>query len=117
MDYNKKLSNIFNHYGTKAQLKQFQSEVYELIEAILEAENCVRYTINTSDFVEKYNNELRPHIVEEIADVQVMLNQFKIYCDIKDDEIKEVMYSKIDRQMKRIEDEIYERARHSKKDN
>ena len=49
-----------------------------------------------------YVDDGRTHIKEEIADVMVMLRQFQLYFDISDDEIKEIMNSKIERQLKRI---------------
>lgn len=84
---NNKLKKIIEHYGVTHQLKYFQSEVYELNESIL----CPDYTVND--------------IAEEIADVMVMLKQFQLYYDIGDEEIKDIMEFKINRQIERINDE------------
>ena len=43
--------------------------------------------------------------LEEIADVMVMLKQFQLYFNISSDEIKEVMKSKVARQVERISKE------------
>ena len=51
---------------------------------------------------EKYHKE---HIAEEIADVMVMLKQFQYYYGIEDEQIKEIMKQKIERQLKRISEE------------
>ena len=87
---NDKLKQIIKHYGVTPQLKYFQSEVYELTEAIL-CEELTTYTLNDIE-----------HIAEEIADVMVMLKQFQLYYCIKDEEIEDIMKFKIDRQLKRI---------------
>lgn len=83
-----KLKEIITFYGVNAQLKHFHSEVFELIEAIMLSAN--------TDFIDK------KHITEEIADVMVMLKQFVLYYDIKDEDIGEMMEYKIDRQIKRV---------------
>lgn len=89
-----KLLKIINHYGVLHQLKYFQSEVFELNEAII--------NFNANKFL---TPELGiEHIAEEIADVCVMLHQFKEYYDIKPFEIYRVMEEKIDRQLKRMEE-------------
>ena len=79
-----KLLKIINTYGIMPQLKYFQSEVFELNEAIIKNENI-------------------EHIAEELADVSVMLEQFKLYYNIKNEDIEKIMDYKIDRQIKRIE--------------
>jgi NTP pyrophosphatase (non-canonical NTP hydrolase) len=90
---NDKLKKIIKHYGVTPQLKYFQSEVYELTEAILWNELTLKITRDIE------------HIAEEIADVMVMLKQFQLYYCIKDEEIEEIMKFKIDRQIERIENE------------
>lgn len=87
------LLKIINHYGVMPQLKYFQSEVFELNEAIIKAEENLA--------LEKY----KEHIAEEIADVLVMLKQFQYYYGIEDEQIEEVMKFKIDRQLERINNE------------
>lgn len=85
------------------QLKYFQSEVFELNEVIIRQEEAERNWFEGYDFEEK--EEFKQHITEEIADVLVMLEQFRNYYDIDINDIKEVMEQKIDRQLKRIEEE------------
>ena len=84
-----KLLKIINTYEVMPQLKYFQSEVFELNEAII---------------LEQYGEDTVEHIAEEIADVTVMLKQFQHYYGISDEEIEEVMKQKIERQLKRIEE-------------
>lgn len=102
------LLKIINHYGVIPQLKYFQSEVFELNEAILYREHPNDIARPFIDLGAGLIGEIPPeikHIAEEIADVQVMLNQFRLYYGITDEEVKDIMMSKIERQIERIENE------------
>lgn len=90
---------IINHYGLNHQLKYFQSEVFELNEAIID----YRYVeVYKNSPAEKYHKE---HIREELADVIMMLKQFQYYYEISDEEIEDVMKYKVQRQLERINNE------------
>lgn len=100
-----KLLKIINEYGVLPQLKYFQSEVFELNESIINAEN---YNPQVQDTLYKINCNVQEnvkHITEEIADVTVMLLQFKEYYHIDGKEILDIMNKKIDRQLDRIANE------------
>lgn len=107
---NEKLRKIINHYGINKQLKYFQSEVFELNEAIIKRRNTgvLESVVDgiASAFAQVLNVEhtdySREHIKEEIADVMVMLKQFQLYYNISTDELKEIMKNKVDRQLDRI---------------
>lgn len=100
------LLKIINNYGVMSQLKYFQSEVFELNEAIIDMQHKKwEMEGKTPEIVEPTLNDFRLHITEEIADVLVMLKQFQYYYYIEDKEIEEVMEYKIERQLKRIESE------------
>jgi NTP pyrophosphatase (non-canonical NTP hydrolase) len=97
-----KLLQIINHYGINNQLKYIHSEYYELDEAIIKAEqfepkSFIQLNVNVKNYIN--------HIAEEIADVMVMLRQFQYYYGISDEDIEDVMKYKIDRQIKRMEDD------------
>lgn len=103
-----RLLQIANHYEIKHQLKYFQSEIFELNEAI------IQYEMAKDDNKERIIKDGRPrwnmdyykeHITEEIADVMVMLGQIKYYYDLNKSKITKIMNYKIDRQLKRIEEE------------
>lgn len=96
---NDRLLQIINHYRVIPQLKYFQSEIFEMNEAIIKYENI------PNGIYEHIKNEYKEHIAEEIADITVMLKQFQYYYGIEDKEIEEVMKYKIDRQLERIENE------------
>lgn len=93
----KDLLKIIYHYRVRPQLKHFQSEVFELIEAIIDYQYIEVYSGTPAQKAQK------KHVAEEIADVLVMLNQFKEYYNIKDNQIKQIMKEKIVRQLERIE--------------
>lgn len=92
------LLKIIEHYGVLPQLKYFQSEVYELTEAIINFENLWLKGMLKKEI-------LKENIVEEIADVMVMLNQFIEYYNLDRTEIELIMNKKIKRQLGRIENE------------
>lgn len=71
-----KLLKIFNHYGKIGQIGQLHEEVYELVEAIKEYDNYKNVTQNM------INEQLKYHITEELADVLVVLAQFKEKYDL-----------------------------------
>jgi NTP pyrophosphatase (non-canonical NTP hydrolase) len=84
-----KLLKIINYYGLAKQLKYIHTEHFELDEA------CILAQITGN----------REHIVEELADVLVMLKQLQYYFNIEDEEVEKIAEFKIERQLKRIEEE------------
>lgn len=93
-----KFLTIIKEYGVMPQLKYFQSEVFELNEAIIKREVLKDYFFENDEW-------LKEHIAEEIADVMVMLFQFMEFYEIPHKKIKEIMTFKVDRQLGRIADE------------
>lgn len=85
----KDLRNIAEHYGLRIQMRQLIEEMAELTQVICKAE---RYDLDT----------VREHLVEEVADVQVVLEQV-IYL-LGDNRIEQIRAEKIARQKRRIED-------------
>lgn len=80
-----KLLKIINHYGLKKQLKYIHTEYFELDEAVLSGD--------------------KEHITEELADVLVMLNQIIFYFGIDQTMLQVIADEKVERQLKRIEEE------------
>ena len=92
---------IINHYGINNQQRKLAEEVFELQEAIMELQHYEEYAC---DF--DYQTTLKKqkeHITEELADVIVILEQFKRYYNIPDDEIEKIKEFKVKRQMERID--------------
>lgn len=98
MTLEEKENAIVEHYGILPQLKYFYSEIFELSEAI------IKYEL----YFDSLNRQLPiayDHICEEIADVQLMLNQFKRFYHVSDITIDTIMNKKANRQLERIEKE------------
>lgn len=85
----KELKTIADHYGLRSQMRQLVEEMAELTQVICKSE---RYDLET----------VRDHLVEEIADVEVVLEQV-IYL-LGDNRIEQIRAEKIARQKRRIED-------------
>ncbi len=115
----KDLLKIINHYGLNEQLKYLQSEMFELNEAVFDAEKLSLSELFTDacyNVAKTFANALKleligykdikkEHIKEEIADVMVMIKQIQYYYKINDNEIVDIMKLKIDRQLERIKTE------------
>ena len=99
------LLKIIMHYGVNAQQRQLAEEVFELQEAITthELKNSVSYEIPLTELT-----DTKEHIAEEIADVMVLLNQFKAYYNIPNETILVFMRDKVNRQLERIKNEVKE---------
>ena len=92
------LKQIIERYGVMKQLKYIHSEYFELDEAIIDNE-----TLKNEPIADK--KYLINHIAEEIADVMVMLEQFRLYYGIDKETIQDLMEYKTQRQIERIENE------------
>lgn len=81
------LLKIINHYGVSKQLKKLSEEIFELQEAIL---------------TDVGDNESYDHIVEEIADVYVVMEQLEEYFEVNQDKLIAMESYKIRRTLERI---------------
>lgn len=90
-----KCKTIFNYYGVISQLWMLAEECAELIQAVSKWQRIA------DDKVEKC-------LIEEAADVKIMLWQLEIMISQlnKTNKMNETIDYKLDRQLKRIEDEI-----------
>jgi hypothetical protein len=86
----RRINKIVKHYGAEHQMEKAIEECKELIEEIVPA-------IDGLGFVE--------NIVDEIADVEVMINQLKIIFDCFG-EVEERIEYKINRQLERMKSEV-----------
>lgn len=89
-DRERKLLFLIDHYGTLNQKLIAIEEMAELQKAIVK-------------HIRQESEENINSVIEEIADVQVMLEQLKMIFSCKS-KIDEIMDAKIDRQIKRIKD-------------
>lgn len=81
------LKQIAEHYGLRLQMRQLIEEMAELTQVICKSE---RYDIET----------VRDHLVEEVADVDIVLSQVKYL--LGDSEFDKIKDAKIKRQIQRI---------------
>ena len=95
-----KLKKIINNYGVLNQVRKFNEECYELTEAI------IRYEEAKLNHFENYDAKDKKlglkNIAEELADVMVLLEQFKLYYGLTSEEITKIFWSKVDRQLERM---------------
>lgn len=80
---------IINHFGVNRQSRQAMEECGELIQAI---NKMLRYPDDEVKRIE---------LIEEIADVLIMITQLKIIFDIEQSEIKRMMNYKKSRLVQR----------------
>lgn len=102
----KDLLKIIENYGISNQLKKLSEELYEFQEAVL-SYNLLK-TINEDfkdEVLEKNTEYIYKCVLEEYADLCVLLSQFELYFDLNEDEVWQVMRNKVDRQLKRIEND------------
>ena len=83
-----KLQMIADHYGIKKQLRQLAEECSELA---VEASHSARKGTTVK-------------IIEEIADVQIMIEQIIYLAKIDRCDIEDCINYKLDRQMKRMKE-------------
>ncbi len=79
-------------YGKEAQCRQAMEECAELIQAI---NKCLRYP-------DKMDS--KPNLIEEIADVEIMIFQLKEMFNIDDDIVEDYKFLKARREEKRLID-------------
>ena len=84
-----RIKKVADHYGIKRQLHQLAEECSELA---VEASHSAR-------------NGVTVKIIEEMADVLLMIEQVVYLSGIAIEDIDECISFKIDRQMKRIKEE------------
>lgn len=104
-DLNEKLKSIIEYYGYRNQLKKFNEESFEVIEAVMDLEEQI-VTCCECGCSECHTKHERGRLEEEIADALVLLNQFIYYYDLNENNIMDNVYKKIDRQLARIEEEV-----------
>lgn len=81
---------ILHHYGFIPQVQHLKQELEELMEA-------------ADGYVNSIDTEA--HFLEEIADVEVMIDQMKLHFEAWD-RVNEIKREKVNRQLRRIEDEL-----------
>lgn len=92
---NNMLNHTFNQsiakYGKEPQCRQAMEELAELIQAI-------------NKFLRYPNDKHYANLIEEIADVEIMLYQLKVMFNVSDDEVFEVKVQKAKREQERLKE-------------
>lgn len=88
---------IINNYGPKHQQEILKGEYEELQEAIDKVE------LREQEELTDYHKEI---LIDEVADVLVMLLQYIQYYDLPKEQIEKRVDYKLDRQKGRMKDEI-----------
>ena len=116
-----KIRTIARHYGFDAQSRQCIEEMAELTQAINKywrtELQCGKNLCNPWDGYMPDSSEEYHNLVEEIADVQIMVEQMKFFLAAGYD-VNCIIDEKIDRQIYRIENESDgQKAREKSEDN
>lgn len=101
-----KISKIANRYGFSNQSRQLSEECAELVQAVNKYYRF-RKSKNSSDEIltsTEDSNMLIQHIVEEIADVEIMLEQMKVLLNLSDEAVAGVKNIKVNRELARIKE-------------
>ena len=98
-----KLEKIIKNYGTSNQLKKLSEELFEFQEAVRDYEYL--YEDSWTELIDERDKKYKKHIEEEFADVMVIMEQFKAYYNLDNNNIIDIMNMKIKRQIDRIESE------------
>lgn len=96
-EYQNNIEKIASHYGYELQSRQLIEEMAELTVAINKAWRKRYYDFD--ERTKSYNN-----IIEEIADIEIMLEQLK-YLMSCHDEVEQEKARKIERQLERMKGE------------
>lgn len=99
-----KIQKIAQHYGYDTQSRQCIEEMAELTQAInkywRKDLQCGKYPYNPWDGYMPDGSEEYSNLIEELADVQIMIWQMKFL--LTDTDFDEIIQQKLDRQIERI---------------
>lgn len=95
---NNKIKIIADKYGFTAQANQTMEECAELIQAL---NKYIRFSGTGQTYIPKFTEEPRDNVIEEIADVHIMLEQLKYLMDCNN-AVKDMMQLKIERTIERM---------------
>ena len=99
--FRRNCKKIMNHYGLSSQLLKTIEELDELREAIFDFIDKDERTLTESN---GKHITVKEHLIEEMADVEVMLFQLEYALDCTKQE-NVVKLNKTNRQLKRIKEE------------
>lgn len=92
-----KIKAIAENYGYEPQSRQCIEEMAELIQAINKLYRKQNFGGDSKEIA-----EANAGVLEEIADVLIMIWQLKVLLDIGEGELQDKMNEKLNRQLERI---------------
>ncbi len=107
-----RLINIVKHYDNDAQIRQLIEEMAELTQALNKLWRAEQGYIN--EYYDGYKKGAavkicRESVIEETADVMICLKELKYILGVSDEEIKQYIDVKLNRQLERMEREENEK--------
>lgn len=107
-----RLINIVKHYDNDAQIRQLIEEMAELTQALNKLWRAEQGYIN--EYYDGYKKGAavkicRESVIEETADVMICLKELKYILGVSDEEIKQYIDVKLNRQVERMEREENEK--------
>lgn len=103
MTTEQKIQYIADHYGYESQSRQLIEEMAELTVAI----NKFWRKLGNGQSTSKSASECIDNQIEEIADVQIMIEQIKYLLGVREGEVLDVIEKKLDRQIERIKNAVH----------
>ena len=97
MKLEEKIRIIAERYGYEPQSRQCIEEMAELTQAINKMWRKQNFGGNSKEIAQAHEN-----VLEEIADVLIMIWQLKELLDIGEGELLKIINQKLDRQLQRI---------------
>ena len=97
------IEEIASNYGLDKQLNQLNEECAELIVAISKYKRARYDPFETADLIKQHRT--LQNVIEEMADVELMIDQVKYLLPNSQDLVMEVKMQKLLRQKERIKNE------------
>ena len=94
-----KIKRIANHYGLAKQQRQLAEECAELIQA---TSKYMRF--QEESYALTVDWTYLQNVIEEIADVEIMLEQMKVLLNLSDETVEGVKNIKVNRELARIKE-------------
>lgn len=98
IDLFESIQRIADHYGYDSQARQTIEELSELTQAICKHSRAVSGVREPGICV----CPEREAVIEEMADVIIMMWQMEYFLWITGDEVEDIIYTKIERQLERM---------------
>lgn len=98
--------DIMENFGYRAQMKKLAEECFEFLEAVDNHEDLcmLNHDVENGDTILS-----RTFVMEEMADMLVLLTQFAAKYDIKQDELDVFIKYKLERTCERIKNGYYDK--------